>query len=249
MKRITGGCQMEIRFLELKQGDRSVAKYEAKFTELARLVPDYVRSEAQKARRFQQGLKPEIHSGIVVLQLKTYPSIVQDALVIEIDQKLVVREKEDKKRKIDDMEGIRVKDLKGKVFLQIGLVTPQSVLTKLSRTGMDKKDTMRQNVRWKTQESPVITVVRLTQSRLRQLKVKSKVILKTLFRTGWEHCEFRVMLFGLANAPVAFKGLMNIMYKKYFDSVILFIDNILSHSGIKEGQVEHLKRCLRRVEK
>ncbi|XP_074328353.1 uncharacterized protein LOC141666257 [Apium graveolens] len=49
--------QMEIEFLELKQGDRSVAQYEAKFTQLARFVPNYVRSEAQKARRFQQGLK------------------------------------------------------------------------------------------------------------------------------------------------------------------------------------------------
>ncbi|KAL8115936.1 hypothetical protein AgCh_022434 [Apium graveolens] len=96
--------QMEIEFLELKQGGRSVAEYEAKFTELARFVPDYVCSKAQKARRFQQGLKPEIRSGVVALQLMTYPSVVQAALVIEFDQKLAAREKEDKKRKSDDME-------------------------------------------------------------------------------------------------------------------------------------------------
>ena len=95
---------MEINFLELKQGDRSVAEYEAKFTELARFVPDYVCSEAQKARRFQQGLKPKIRSRVVALQLKTYPFVVQAALVIEFDQKLAAREKEDKKRKIDDMD-------------------------------------------------------------------------------------------------------------------------------------------------
>ncbi|XP_074351354.1 uncharacterized protein LOC141690456 [Apium graveolens] len=59
--------QMEIEFLELKQGDRSVAEYEAKFTEFARFAPDYVSSEAPKAKRFQHGLKPEIRSGVVVL--------------------------------------------------------------------------------------------------------------------------------------------------------------------------------------
>ncbi|KAL8121318.1 hypothetical protein AgCh_018159 [Apium graveolens] len=98
--------QMEIEFLEPKQGDGGVAEYEAKFTELARFVPDYVCSEAQKARRFQQGLKPEIRSGVVALQLKTYPSVVQAALVIEFDQKLAAKEREDKKRKIDDVEEV-----------------------------------------------------------------------------------------------------------------------------------------------
>ncbi|KAL8105068.1 hypothetical protein AgCh_029017 [Apium graveolens] len=33
--------QMEVEFLELKQGDRSVTEYEAKFTELARIAPEY----------------------------------------------------------------------------------------------------------------------------------------------------------------------------------------------------------------
>ncbi|KAL8088434.1 hypothetical protein AgCh_038282 [Apium graveolens] len=33
--------QLEVEFLELKQGERSVLEYEAKFTELARLVPEY----------------------------------------------------------------------------------------------------------------------------------------------------------------------------------------------------------------
>ncbi|XP_074325376.1 uncharacterized protein LOC141663210 [Apium graveolens] len=93
--------QLEVKFLELKQGERSVSEYEAKFTELARLVSEYVSKETQKVRRFQQGLKPEIRSGVVALQLKTYPSVVQDALVIESDQKLAIKEKGDKKRKYE----------------------------------------------------------------------------------------------------------------------------------------------------
>ncbi|KAL8147811.1 hypothetical protein AgCh_005211 [Apium graveolens] len=88
-----------------EKDEKSVAEYEAKFTELARLVHIYVSSEAQKAKRFQQGLKPEIRSGVVALQLKTYPSVVQAALVIESDQKLASKEKSDKKRKSESITG------------------------------------------------------------------------------------------------------------------------------------------------
>ena len=44
--------QMEIQFLNLTQGDLTVAEYEAKFTELARFVPDRVDTDEKKARRF-----------------------------------------------------------------------------------------------------------------------------------------------------------------------------------------------------
>ncbi|XP_074356400.1 uncharacterized protein LOC141696113 [Apium graveolens] len=96
--------QQQQQFL-LKQDEKSVPEYEAKFTELARLVPVYVSTEAQKAKRFQQGLKPEIRSEVVALQLKTYPSVVQAALVIESDQKLAAKEKGDKKRKPESITG------------------------------------------------------------------------------------------------------------------------------------------------
>ncbi|KAL8088724.1 hypothetical protein AgCh_038489 [Apium graveolens] len=102
--------QMEIEFLELKQADRSVAEYEAKFTELARFVPDYA------------------------------------ALVIEFDHKLAAREKEDKKRKIDDIE---------EALGQEG--SSQKSQKKVGRS-VDRMNTTRQNERWKIQESPVTTV-------------------------------------------------------------------------------------------
>ncbi|KAL8123961.1 hypothetical protein AgCh_011821 [Apium graveolens] len=73
--------QLEIEFLELKQGEKSVSEYEAKFSKLVRLVP----------------------SRFVALQLKTYPSVVQSTLVIESDQKLAVKEKGDKKRKSESI--------------------------------------------------------------------------------------------------------------------------------------------------
>ncbi|XP_074352926.1 uncharacterized protein LOC141692086 [Apium graveolens] len=94
---------LEVEYLELKQGEKSVSEYEAKFTELARLSPGYVSTKIQKVRRFQQGLKSEIRSGVVALQLKTYPSVGQATLVIESDQKLAVKEKGDKKRKFESV--------------------------------------------------------------------------------------------------------------------------------------------------
>ncbi|KAL8123967.1 hypothetical protein AgCh_011826 [Apium graveolens] len=54
--------QMEIKFLELKQDNLSVADYETKFTELARFVPEQVDTDEKRAKRFQQGLKPWIRS-------------------------------------------------------------------------------------------------------------------------------------------------------------------------------------------
>ncbi|KAL8134554.1 hypothetical protein AgCh_009537 [Apium graveolens] len=154
---------MEIEFLELKQ--------------------DYVHSEIQRARRFQQGLKPEIHNGVVVLQLKTYPSIVQAALVIEFDQKLAAREKEDKKRKIDDVEGAssqegssqkdqekvgrnKNKKLRGQSF-SLNMISNTSVNSNQAKSVkspisecLERRDIMRQNVRWKIQESSITTVAR-----------------------------------------------------------------------------------------
>ncbi|XP_074357471.1 uncharacterized protein LOC141697130 [Apium graveolens] len=93
--------QLEVEFLELKQGEKSVAEYEAMFTELAQLAPRYVNTKIQKARRFQQGLKPEVRSRVVALQLKMYTSVVQATLVIESDQKLASKERSDKKRKFN----------------------------------------------------------------------------------------------------------------------------------------------------
>jgi hypothetical protein len=46
-------AEMEIKFLELKQGNMTVAEYEAKFTKLCRFVPEYVNTEVKKTRRFQ----------------------------------------------------------------------------------------------------------------------------------------------------------------------------------------------------
>lgn len=44
---------MELKFLELKQGNMTVAEYEAKFLELSRFVPYHVDTDEKRAKRFQ----------------------------------------------------------------------------------------------------------------------------------------------------------------------------------------------------
>ena len=98
--------QMELNFLELKQGNMSVVEYENKFAELARFMPTYVETDRQKAKRFQQGLKPWIRSKLAILQLDTYAAVVEKAMIAETENELFQKSKENKKRKPDNREGL-----------------------------------------------------------------------------------------------------------------------------------------------
>ena len=70
-------------FLELKQRAMTVMDYVTRFTELARLVDDYVATNLAKVRRFENGLKLSIRGRIVGLRLQDMDSMVGAALTIE----------------------------------------------------------------------------------------------------------------------------------------------------------------------
>nr|GEY99876.1 putative reverse transcriptase domain-containing protein [Tanacetum cinerariifolium] len=78
-----------------------------------------------------------------------------------------------------------------------------------------------------------------------QLWVKDQDIPKTAFRTRYGHYEFLVMPFGLSNAPTVFTNLMNRIFHEYLDKfIIVFIDDILVYSKMKEEHEEHLRIVL-----
>ena len=90
--------QMELKFLELKQGNMSVPEYETKFTELSRFAPHQVLTDDQRALRFQQGLRPWIQNRIAMLELTSYATVVQKATIVEKGSELYDHERNNKRR-------------------------------------------------------------------------------------------------------------------------------------------------------
>jgi hypothetical protein len=83
------------------------------------------------------------------------------------------------------------------------------------------------------------------QSGYHQLKVKEEDVQKTAIRTRYGHYEFRVMPFGVTNAPSVFMDLMNRVFHMYLNLfVVVFIDDILIYSTNHQEHGEHLKTVL-----
>ncbi|CAA0819406.1 Unknown protein, partial [Striga hermonthica] len=65
-------ADMERQFLALIQGTRTVDEYEREFTRLGAFVPDLVGTEAKRAHRFTDGLRPAVRHNIVGHGVQTY---------------------------------------------------------------------------------------------------------------------------------------------------------------------------------
>ena len=76
---------MKADFLALRQGSITVVEYERRFTELSHYAMEFISMEANRAKRFEQGLRPAIREKLVALKIRDYGDMVDRVALVERD--------------------------------------------------------------------------------------------------------------------------------------------------------------------
>jgi len=83
------------------------------------------------------------------------------------------------------------------------------------------------------------------QSGYHQILLNDSDVEKTAFRSPLGHYQFRVLPFGLTNAPATFQALMNRVFGNDIGKfVLVYLDDILIYSKSKEEHEKHLVAVL-----
>ena len=78
-----------------------------------------------------------------------------------------------------------------------------------------------------------------------QIRIAEEDVPKTGFTTPDGHYNFKVMCFGLSNAPGTFQKVMNRLFNKSLGKyVVVYLDDILIFSKTPEDHVKHLRTVL-----
>ena len=78
-----------------------------------------------------------------------------------------------------------------------------------------------------------------------QVRIRTEDVPKTAFNTPLGHYQFKVMGFGLCNAPATFQALMNQVLRPYLRKfVVVFLDDILIFSRNWKEHLEHVRLVL-----
>jgi len=99
----------------------------------------------------------------------------------------------------------------------------------------------------KLQGAVVFTSLDLT-SGYHQIKINAEDVPKTAFRTPFGHFEFKVLCFGLTNAPATFQSVMNRVLDPFIGKfVLVYMDDILIYSKNASDHAEHVRLVLEKL--
>jgi len=82
------------------------------------------------------------------------------------------------------------------------------------------------------------------------IRIKKGDEWKTAFRTRYGHYQYKVMAFGLVNAPAMFQAMMNTILQEFLDhGVLVYLDDILIYSKTMEEHEALVKQVITRLER